>query len=767
MLIIASIIPLLANGNISSSNISYEEQLLDVTINQHDLAEIALFLQTAQGEILADGSDLQRWRFSLPQTPAVIYEGKNYYPLHAFSGLTYSIDRSQMRITLVVPPQLLASNAFDVAGNQLVTPTPSTPGGFINYDVNAQMATGQNTVGGIFEPALFNRYGVGVTNFLLQQNNGNNLGALTPGTQAVRLNTTWTHDNPELMRTTRFGDAYNETGLWGRAVDFGGIQWGTNFNTQPGFITFPLPNISGEALVPSVVDLYVNNAQISNRAVPPGPFTMNYIPVITGQGDLSIVTTDLLGRQQVVTMPYYASQEILREGLQDFSYEAGFIRENYGINNYKYGQFMMTGTHRKGFTDRFTGEMHGEILSNQQTMGLGGSYLWSTWGVVNLAVAVSRAQRQGMGALGLLGFQHQTLRGISYGINTQLSSSQFAQLGFSNGQFPPSLVNQAFLGITLPANTSLGLAYTQQNSQGEASAEFFNASLTKPLGKWSLNLSVLLDVRGSSQNGAFLTVTRSLGERNTLNVGSISQSQSNQGYVQVSQNLPVGNGYGYNLLASSGEQANYQATVSAQNGLGTYLGTVANQDGENGVRLETRGSAVTLDRQVYLTREVADSFGIVEIPGYPDIDVYENNQLIGHTDKNGNILAPDLLSYRNNDLRIDQNELPIDAQADTTQLTRIPYYRSGLLIKFPVKPSRAAVVHLIQSNGEVIPSGAIVTIENNQQPFPVGEEGMVYLTGLSAQENLTAHWDNSQCHFLINYPETTDPQPDLGTVRCE
>ncbi len=59
------------------------------------------------------------------------------------------------------------------------------------------------------------------------------------------------------MRTTRFGDAYNETGLWGRAVDFGGIQWGTNFNTQPSFITFPLPSVSGQALVPSVVDLYV------------------------------------------------------------------------------------------------------------------------------------------------------------------------------------------------------------------------------------------------------------------------------------------------------------------------------------------------------------------------------------------------------------------------------------------------------------------------------------------------------------------------------
>ncbi len=147
--------------------------------------------------------------------------------------------------------------------------------------------------------------------------------------------------------------------------------------------------------------------------MPPGPFAINYIPVITGQGDVSVVTTDLLGRQQVVNVPYYASQQLLRKGLQDFSYEAGFIRENYGINNYQYGQFMMTGTHRLGITDRFTGEMHGEVLSNQQTMGVGGSFLWSTWGVVNLAMAGSHANGQGIGALGLLGFQHQTFQGLS------------------------------------------------------------------------------------------------------------------------------------------------------------------------------------------------------------------------------------------------------------------------------------------------------------------------------------------------------------------
>lgn len=759
--------PILAKGSPSAES-SYEEVLLSVTINQQDLGEVTTFLQTSHGEILASADDLQRWHFRSPRGTPITYENKRFYKLHSFPGLNYVIDSSQMRIDLTAPPSLLTTNTIDASRSQFVKPTPSSAGGFVNYDINGQSATQQSQIGAIVEPAFFNRYGVGASSFLFQQNNGSDLGTLTPGTQLVRLNTTWTHDNPSLMRTTRFGDAYNATGLWGRAVDFGGVQWGTNFNTQPSFITFPLPSVSGEALVPSVVDLYVNNAQVSNKAIPPGPFSINYIPVITGQGTLNIVTTDLLGRQQVLNLPYYASQELLRKGLNDYSYEAGFIRDNFGMDSNSYGRFMMTGTQRCGLTDRLTCELHEEILDNQQTMGIGGSYLLSTWGVISVAAATSRANGQGMGALGLVGFQHQTIHGISYGINTQFTSSQFAQLGFGDSQFPPSLVNQAFLGLTLPANTSLGLAYTQQNNRCcEANAGFVNLSLTKPLGKWSLNLSLLVDVSGNSQNGAFLTVTRSLGQRTTLNVGGISQSQTNQGYAELAQSLPVGTGYGYDLLASAGEQSNYQASVSAQNNIGTYAATAADQAGASGVRLEARGSAVTLDQKVYLTREIPDSFGVVQIPGYPYVDVYDNNQLIGNTDKNGNVLVPDLLSYRNNDIRIDQNQLPLNAQVDATELNVIPYYRSGLLIKFPVQPSHAAVVHLIQADGTIVPPGAMVTVEKHQQSFPVGEEGMVYITGLANHTTLTARWDDAQCRFSINYPATTDPQPDLGTLRCE
>ena len=54
-----------------------------------------------------------------------------------------------------------------------------------------------------------------------------------------RLETTYTVDQPQKLTTLHLGDSVTRPGAWGRAVRFGGIQFGTNFNTQPGFIRFP------------------------------------------------------------------------------------------------------------------------------------------------------------------------------------------------------------------------------------------------------------------------------------------------------------------------------------------------------------------------------------------------------------------------------------------------------------------------------------------------------------------------------------------------
>ena len=69
------------------------------------------------------------------------------------------------------------------------------------------------------------------------------------------------------------------------------------------------------------------------------------------------------------------AQDFLSRDYKDYSYELGFVRRNFGIDSNNYGRLMAVGTHRLGFTEKFTGEIHGELLGNQQSVGLGGVFL--------------------------------------------------------------------------------------------------------------------------------------------------------------------------------------------------------------------------------------------------------------------------------------------------------------------------------------------------------------------------------------------------------
>ena len=129
------------------------------------------------------------------------------------------------------------------------------------------------------------------------------------GRSWARLETTFTKDFPNDNMTLRLGDTSTRADMWGRSVYFGGMHYGTNFGLTPGFISSPVPVLSGIATAPSTVELYVNNVlrQVSN--VPTGPFAISDSPILTGSGDVQIVTRDILGRQTVVSQSFFTSSE--------------------------------------------------------------------------------------------------------------------------------------------------------------------------------------------------------------------------------------------------------------------------------------------------------------------------------------------------------------------------------------------------------------------------------------------------------------------------
>jgi hypothetical protein len=74
-----------------------------------------------------------------------------------------------------------------------------------------------------------------------------------------------------------------------------------------------------------------------SQDVESGPFRLTNLPILSGQGDASIVVRDSAGRDVETTLPFLVSNKLLRGGLLDFSVEAGFPRLFYGAlsNDYQ------------------------------------------------------------------------------------------------------------------------------------------------------------------------------------------------------------------------------------------------------------------------------------------------------------------------------------------------------------------------------------------------------------------------------------------------
>src|SRR5271165_750354 len=295
---------------------------LDVELNgQHP--GIALLQRDADGHLWARGEDLGAWRLPVPKTAPLVDQGEAYFPLSDLPGLEYRIDEVAQQLLITAQPKLFSETGINDRVAYAAMPDRARPGAFLNYDVVAthlsgEMDTKPMTLNGFFEVGAFNRWGEATTTAVRS--------GLSNDPSLIRLDTTFTRDRPELLASLRVGDSISGISSWSGAVHFGGVQWSTDFSTQPGFVTTPLAGIRGEAVLPSTLDLYINNAMRLQTTIPPGPFAINDLPVNSGEGEARVVVRNMLGQEQTISVPYYVSPSLLRQGLSSYSFEIGAAR---------------------------------------------------------------------------------------------------------------------------------------------------------------------------------------------------------------------------------------------------------------------------------------------------------------------------------------------------------------------------------------------------------------------------------------------------------
>lgn len=732
--------------------------LLEIYLNGQRSGQTLPIRQQGDGRLLAAVKDLAVLRFLPPPAAALHQTQPEWAYIDALGLGIVRLNAATQTLWLDAAADKFQPAMRVATGPSAPTPQMPSAGASLNYELTASGGGDDARIGSQVDLVAFANGWVADSRLYNPD--------LTDDGRFIRLSSTLTRDRPEHMDSLRFGDAISGAGSWGRPVHFGGIQWSSNFATQPEFITFPLPSISGSAALPSSTEVFVNNMRVYSGAVPAGPFSLNTLPVITGQGEMQMVVRDILGREQLVTQSFYASRELLKRGLHGFSYEIGAQRRNFGLASNDYGPWRMSGTHRYGFNESLTGEAHAEMAEDSQAAGVAAFTLMRNLGVVEAAVAGSHSDL-GNGGLLVLGFDRKTQH-LSLGIRNQMTTRDFR----SAGQLPDvpaaSRQTRAHVGLSDARLGSFGVGYFSQDNRDRTDNEIVTANYNRNLGRnWTLNLSAFKSLDQSQDYAFGLTLTHAFGERRSVSLNTSHGSDADRLLLQMQQSMPIGNGYGYRLLAGMEGSERLEGGLSMQNDYGTYRLEAARNRDADAYRASVSGSLAWLGGHAFLSRQLGDSFAVVRVPGYANVQIYAENQPVARTDRNGAALVPKLRPYQKNRISIEQSDLPLDAQIDSLEMNAVPYMHSGYDLAFPVRQAKAAVLKLVLVDGKPLAPGSVLKLDGRQESFPVGYRGQAYLTGLAEHNRLQGRLpDGRICEAVLDYPVSDEPLPDLGTVLC-
>jgi len=737
--------------------------ILQIVLNGSLRPEPVYAIRAPDGSILVEEAALERWRVRRLWTSTVEHDGARFVDVARLANAKVRLDERTQTLHVSLPPSAFDAETVSFSGTQVPVARPPDWGGFFNYTAFGYRDQRESYLSGLFEVGAFGPYGVGLGSF----------SANTPvesdatSGRAVRLDTTWRYDDPARLRTLVVGDSVSTAGSWGRSVRFGGFQYGTNFATQPGFVTYPLQAVAGTATLPSTVDIFVNNVRVGGQRIDAGPFTITQIPTITGAGDVQLVVRDLFGQQQVISQPFYASTALLREGLDDFQVQFGSVRENYAIRSFDYSGWIGAATWRRGITNRLTLEAHAEGDNSARAAGLTGNWLAGDIGVITVGGAASNGDA-GSGALLLLGFDRST-RQYGFGVRSVWATEDFRVAG--GAPLPPgpiARVSVATASVNLVQYGTLGVAWAAQRYRGSPGLDTVTASYSVPLWRFAyFTVSVSRTFATQDQTTVSAGISIPLGEATASALGQSTHAGSRSssfGTIQLQKGLPIGEGYGYRLYADTEER--YEAGAAYAGPYGRYQVEAASAKGNDAVRGTVAGGIGLVGGTVFASQPLTDSFAVVRTGGIRDVRVLQENNLAALTDAQGEVILTRLPPYTPTRLSIDPRTVPIGASLDADRRTIVPYFRSGTVVDFPVRVERSVVLVLLLEDGKPVPAGAVARIAGRAMSFPVGLGGRVFLTDVGEGATVRVTWRGTSCDVDFKVGATTDPVPEIGPLVC-
>ncbi|MDR3434575.1 MAG: fimbria/pilus outer membrane usher protein [Rouxiella aceris] len=723
----------------------------------------------------------------------------------------YNASAQQLLIT--VPDDWLPRQ--DIAGNKLIDYTPAQSGNglLFNYDsYYSDPHQGSRSVATYLEQRLFSGVGM-LSNTGTWRYTLTNSGAdATFNNQDgyLRYDTYWRYSDDQRMIGYQLGDVVSNSLTWSNSARMGGLRISRNFAVRPDIVTYPLVRYSGTASVPTAVDLFINGYKASSSQLNSGPFTLTNVPYINGAGEATVVTTDALGRQVTTSVPFYVSNQLLRQGLSDFDFSLGKVRKNYGIDSRDYDDPAISGIYRFGLSNALTLSTHGEATKGLRLAGAGADIgVWQL-GTLSLSASQSQTDRrliatswpaegsvssldgpttgnadtQPIGTNSGYAMANQRTRGRQYTLGYSYYSTQYSlalqRLSRTDGYQDINAytsntalslrADQATFSVSPfgQSNGTVGIGYFDVEAADRSHSRLLNLSYSRSLWAQSSLFLSLNKTLGTSGYSAQLQLIIPFDFGGNLNIGSQRDSAGHyQQQIGASKSAPTESGLGWDMAYASGNNAWQQADATWKTRYATVQGGIYGPRGEYTNWADISGSLVFIDHDLFMADKINDAFAVVNTDHYPGVPVLYENQKVGTSDKNGHLLLPNVSAFYPAKIDIDPLPLPVDVIAPVVSQRVSVREGSGVVVNFPVKKVLSASIRLLDVHGQPLKLGTLVSEQHSRQTTVVGYDGLVYFSNLQTHNRLRIKQeDRTICLFTFDLDRNSQRIAQLGPLVC-
>ncbi|GAB4227467.1 MAG: hypothetical protein OHK0028_00160 [Deltaproteobacteria bacterium] len=749
-----------------------------VSLNGEEKGEFLVRL-LEDGDFLVRAADLEAMGLLLPPGPASVIEGEPHRSLRSIGKISFVFREKTLSLELTAHPSLLPVRVVDfLPPRQPRVLYPKEPSAFFNYGVTGAVGD----LAGAEALVVTGQVGARRGDFLfLSDADWRNR---SPGDRFVRLNTSVTRDRREEMQRLVIGDLTASSGDLGSGVNLGGIGFSKVYRIDPYFLRYPLASVGGMVSLPSEAQVYLGGMRIRTERLSPGRFELKNISSLGGRSDVTVVLRDPFGGEQRISYPFYFSETLLREGLHEYSYNAGFLRRKFGEESDRYGSAAFSAFHNYGVSDALTLGGRGEGGGKGGNLGPQAVLRVGEEGTValSLAAGVRDDGRAGAAAQAAYSFQSG-----NFGTRIFLRAASPSYVVASEEERDPA--------TAVRREIAAGVSYGSRNSgtlSVDASIVRRNAGpdLRTVAASWSRTLGGDVSVTGSyrivreeeTTNEIVLAVNYYPGGDRSAGASYRQANGVRTETVQVLKNLPAGEGWGYRASMERTDSAALSSTaVNPSVRYNARIGSIAAEyrgeriDGTGGndaYSLSAYGGVAYVGGAFGISRPITDGFGLVTVGELEGIRVYHNRQEMGRTDARGRLFLPSLGSYYENQVSIADQDVPIEYSLREVRKVVSPPLRGGCRIPFDVKRIQA-VTGTIGTAGERgwTPAESVevrVVKDGKEISFPTGKGGEFTVEDLGAGNyDAFVEREGKRCRFELRVPATNDMIVDLGRLTCE